>query len=628
MGLNSLSIRNFLPLSATLSLALVLAQSANAGTVLPSTGCGLVEGISQATARGNCEYAYNVKAYGAKGNGRTDDTAAIQELIDHLDAYGSPAQSYTIFFPSGTYRITKPLVYYGTPTYHIRFEGAVGGGANATGSAIKWDGDSQEPMFITMGGYGVEFDNLDFNANISARFGVLVTADNTTNTTLGTNVSPGTVTVKPGSMAGIAVGRYLGVGRGRNAEVVYVRATTNTTFTATFTKRHDSTTPVGAGAAGGGGSGFVTFRDVQIYGVPAPAAAGFCHSSPATCTAGVAWGNVTDGDTDQTSELTFYHISVTGAASVADAAIACLNNVGNSKNMAVYYSDISNFHIGVDGGAGTVLIDGAQFAANTVADVWAASGATVTVVGTESEDKPGAQFVVGGSNPSAPSNLNVIGTSWQSAASPSDYVISYGGSMTLIGNSFYNLRAPGSVAKIRIEGSPITSAKSVTTVFSSGNWYENASASDYAPFYDGSNNKLLPSYWKSQPVSITSLNDTGGIEGHVSKLLNYLTAAAITSETARHSARSGVLRCGSGDNCVAFRNSANTVDINGLSIDAGGVVQVGGIAGIRLSTRGPTWTFGSNPPKGPCKTGSLYTRTSDMPGTTLYVCEAGAWKAK
>ena len=40
--------------------------------------------------------------FGAKGDGATDDTAAIQELID--------AKAGSIRFPAGTLRITKPLV--------------------------------------------------------------------------------------------------------------------------------------------------------------------------------------------------------------------------------------------------------------------------------------------------------------------------------------------------------------------------------------------------------------------------------------------------------------------------------------------------------------------------------------
>lgn len=49
---------------------------------------------------------YNVKAYGAKGNGTTDDTAAIQAAIDAIGNTGG-----TVFFPPGVYLISEPLTY-------------------------------------------------------------------------------------------------------------------------------------------------------------------------------------------------------------------------------------------------------------------------------------------------------------------------------------------------------------------------------------------------------------------------------------------------------------------------------------------------------------------------------------
>lgn len=51
----------------------------------------------------------NVKDFGAVGDGVTDDTAAIQAAIDHVDSSNAQAGVQAILFPSGTYIVSSSL---------------------------------------------------------------------------------------------------------------------------------------------------------------------------------------------------------------------------------------------------------------------------------------------------------------------------------------------------------------------------------------------------------------------------------------------------------------------------------------------------------------------------------------
>jgi hypothetical protein len=205
---------------------------------------------------------YNVKAYGATGDGSTDDTAAILLAINTLTGYGSyPFGSVQLYFPTGTYLTSSSLVVLGNNAYALDFVGEAGGHSNGTGATIK--STSSAPVMIWMGTNQAKIENLDLDQNGVARFGLLITANNTVNTTLGTTVTAaGNATVTPASMANIVVGSWQNVDTGSSAEAVYVTATTANSFTPRCSA------PIGVSAAGGAGSSGDVIRKVTAYGVP------------------------------------------------------------------------------------------------------------------------------------------------------------------------------------------------------------------------------------------------------------------------------------------------------------------------------------------------------------------------
>ena len=59
--------------------------------------------------------AFNVKDYGAVGNGVANDTTAIQNAINAAKAASAPGGGpyrVPVYFPAGYYYITAPIKYY------------------------------------------------------------------------------------------------------------------------------------------------------------------------------------------------------------------------------------------------------------------------------------------------------------------------------------------------------------------------------------------------------------------------------------------------------------------------------------------------------------------------------------
>jgi hypothetical protein len=532
---------------------------------------GLLDAFSGTVFKGAI---YDVKFYGACGNGICDDTAAIQSVINLFTNGRAATASGIVFFPIGTYKITAPLTYVGSPGEPISFVGA-GSGEVDTGSELVWDGPSGGTMFELQGANKFNIQDLTFNQANSARIGIHISADNAINTTLGTSVTPGSKTVMPGAMSYIAVGTLLTIDASPNAELVYVTATTGSTFTAIFSKSHSPSAQVGDSA--GSSNGVLT----RVATRQMPNSATDWYTSPGTASAGIVIGNPTSSGTSQVDTIRLYDPLLYGSGTCS-AGIAYPEG-GNDKLHWIYNGVFENCQYGVDAptNQGPLNIIGGSMLDITVADI-RLSGFDQgdTIQGVEDESVTGHRFLVslGGGGGEA-SQVTLIGNSFQAAAPSDDFVIEYPGAINLVGNVFYNTRTSGSVAKIRL-GSPLFGANSSFSVNSSGNFYQNASG--YAPFYDtGGWNLLLPTYYNNQPVAVTSNGDSGGVSNpSVVKLNNYTNASIVASQTAAFIPSTGLVRAGDTDTAVAFRNHANSADVNGLSKGATDVITVGDLRGI------------------------------------------------
>jgi hypothetical protein len=85
----------------------------------------------------------NVKDFGAKGDGITDDSNAIQAALTALKPVTTNAYS-VLYFPAGTYRITKTLVT--TRAQHYDYLGAQIIGEDPANTTFVWDGPIGQTM--------------------------------------------------------------------------------------------------------------------------------------------------------------------------------------------------------------------------------------------------------------------------------------------------------------------------------------------------------------------------------------------------------------------------------------------------------------------------------------------------
>jgi len=85
----------------------------------------------------------NVKSdYGAVGDGKADDTAAIQKGLDDLQKH---KESVVLYFPAGTYRLTDTVRT--TRKAHTDCMGVMVVGEDPATTTLRWDGKADATLF-------------------------------------------------------------------------------------------------------------------------------------------------------------------------------------------------------------------------------------------------------------------------------------------------------------------------------------------------------------------------------------------------------------------------------------------------------------------------------------------------
>jgi len=522
--------------------------------------------------------------WGAKGDDNNDDTAAIQKM---LDCFGiGTGKAGRIIFPAGIYKISNTLTYQSDPGTGLYLGGSLGGTRGPSGSRIKWAGPSGGILFLSLAANGLTMENLEWDGQNSAQTGLWFesTAEYSATTTVNVATiarSSNVITVTTSAAHGLAVGEIVklaGVAdKSFNVLAKVATAANSTTFTLLNKGSNVSTSGGTASRLKTAGSSGIVLRRLTVNDVLG------------TNSAAIAFGHP-GSSSSQVSEVTLYDCFLSGKADGTSISGIRTWQGGNTKNYALYNCGIFGFNYNVDfqSASGSMYISQLNSAYAQVADLRMGS-AVLTVNGMESEtaglNNNGAMLLVGdvGANPGS---VVLQGVSWESAPPSNDVFFDYEGNVTLIGNSFHNKRS-GATGPVKIAiGDPLFNNGSPCTVFSQGNWYQNATAGSYIFVVDGGlNNRVYASgYYENTPVSVVSIGDYGGVGGAITRLKNVVPVATVVSANNQYVSSSGFLRMGIND-LIKYRNQANNGDVAAMGITAYDQIALGDTAGIHAKNK-------------------------------------------
>jgi hypothetical protein len=116
----------------------------------------------------------NVKRFGARGDGSTDDTAAIQKAIDSLAGKEGRPQGGTVYFPRGSYNVKRPLDADGSVGLVMQGDGSPTPGYNFlpasvvtyTGGAARSFISARSSNGFTVRGLALKYSSKEFEGSL------------------------------------------------------------------------------------------------------------------------------------------------------------------------------------------------------------------------------------------------------------------------------------------------------------------------------------------------------------------------------------------------------------------------------------------------------------------------------
>jgi hypothetical protein len=105
--------------------------------------------------------------YGAKGDGVTDDTAALQKALDDLGP-----KKPGLYLPAGRYKITRSLLLKGSPAGGFWLGGVNLMGDTPETTQIIWAGPAGDPMLVQDGGFNTRYSRITWDGRGTAGYGV------------------------------------------------------------------------------------------------------------------------------------------------------------------------------------------------------------------------------------------------------------------------------------------------------------------------------------------------------------------------------------------------------------------------------------------------------------------------